>query len=1168
MTADAPMPIEAFRRQFLEDLSLGVARGLGDYVRSFPGDAEGVAAEYLSHVRRADGTGRAASIGAYRIIKELGRGGQAVVYLAEDTTLGRRAALKVLERLGARGDETLARFRREALAASALNHPGICAIYEANVDGPTPYIAMQFIEGETLSQHIARTRSKSTPDDVDLDLEGDDDGAAHGAKTIARIDPSKLMRDVRTLELAARALHAAHEKGITHRDVKPGNIMVTPSGEPVVLDFGLARQEDSDDGSLTRTGDTFGTPQYMSPEQLTRQAIRVDRRTDVWSLGVCLYEATTLRSPFNAPTREGLYMAILTKVPAAPRTLNREISKDLQIVIQTALEKDRDRRYQTAKALADDLARVLRGEPILAKKIGTVERIWRWAKREPVKASLLLVLMITLPTIAVLITSFVKDRPQVEAARLAGLRAEKEEVLASASHELTEGSAETALNLYHTALRLTGPTPEAVAGTILAEVRLNRPETALRVLDEHGGLLGKRAAAIVLRHDVLAALGRKGEAEALLDSVPVPVDGLDHEMLAVRAMAAGEAELRAARDGKKEFARAVQHTTRAILMADGPRLSLFCQRAHAAGHLKDVALARESAEALRAHWPESYSAAIWAGYGCFESADPANGALAVESFEAAVRLKPAVARSHGLLGSALTACGRIDEGIAALREALRLDPSSVETSTRLGAALRSNGRLEEAETILRQAVRSDPKHASAHNELGTTLGLAGRLPEAVAALREAIRLQPNHHGHHAALGVVYWRAGNRKEAIVHFENAYRVQPEDVWSLSEFVSALAGVGRAREVADQVEAALRREPNSGFAHYAMGHVASERGNLDDAIASFREAVRLLPQHGMSHMLLGLTAEKKGRIDEALEELRTAVRLMPQNADALMNLSHALARNGRLDEALEVSREEIRLTPKNSDSHYNRGIFLLEMGLVQEAIAAFRQAAELDPNNAEAHCNLAHALTAVGRFEEALPIMQRGHELGSKLADWAYASGQWVGNIEASLANYRAAVAAVERHLAEASEPESAGDMARLAGDYYPKDAELALRWFERAVEREPRLLENLAAGYTIWAPIVAAVAAGKSTEPATAARRRARAIEWMTKTLDRIEAAIDDETVTLDALAQILRTFRRQDAFSSMRGRAIERLPEAERRAWIDAWKRIEALADGIGLVQKR
>jgi len=195
-----------------------------------------------------------------------------------------------------------------------------------------------------------------------------------------------MLEAVRIVERTARALHAAHEAGLVHRDVKPGNIMITPDGSPVVVDFGLVRDEDSDAQTLTRTGELMGTPAYMAPEQVDRDLGREDRRTDVHALGVTLYECLTLERPFESATREQLYRQILKAEPPDPRKRNPRIPVDLKVILQTALEKDRNRRYQTAEAFAEDLRRWREHEPIRAKPIGRVRRVAKWTRRHPAKA--------------------------------------------------------------------------------------------------------------------------------------------------------------------------------------------------------------------------------------------------------------------------------------------------------------------------------------------------------------------------------------------------------------------------------------------------------------------------------------------------------------------------------------------------------------------------------------------------------------------------------------------------------------------------------------------------------------------------------------------------------------------------------------------------------------
>ena len=275
----------------------------------------------------------------------------------------------------------LARFRREAEAASRLDHPGICAVYEAGLDGNVPYIAMRFVEGESLAAKIASAKSQGEASTDTSFVHLADVEVPAGSPGRPGTDPSptpsgpttraEIMRIVQLIEKVARALHAAHEAGVLHRDMKPGNVMVTPEGEAVIMDFGLAYLEDEQLPTLTQTGEFFGTPAYMSPEQLLAQRVRLDRRTDVWSLGVMLYECVTLTRPFDAPTREGVYQAIQTRQPLDPRRINRSVPDEIRVVIETALEKDRDRRYQTALDLAEELrrVRVLRADPRQTRRV-------------------------------------------------------------------------------------------------------------------------------------------------------------------------------------------------------------------------------------------------------------------------------------------------------------------------------------------------------------------------------------------------------------------------------------------------------------------------------------------------------------------------------------------------------------------------------------------------------------------------------------------------------------------------------------------------------------------------------------------------------------------------------------------------------------------------------
>ena len=306
-------------------------------------------------------------LGDYELLEEVGRGGQGVVFRARQKSLNRTVALKVIS-LGQWASKAhLKRFRLEAEAAARLEHPGIVPIHEVGERDGSCYFSMKFIEGGQLDEVVRR-------------------------------EPMSIRRAVELIAKVARTVHYAHEHGILHRDIKPGNILLDAKGEPHLTDFGLARLVESE-SSVTQTLDVLGTPSYMAPEQAVGNNAAVSSATDVYGLGAVLYQLLTGQPPFAGGATYETIKLLLDTEPRQPRLLNPKIDRDLSTICLKCLEKDPKRRYSSALGLAEDLERWLKHEPIAARHVGPLVRGRKWVRRNPsiaVMAAMLLALAVPL----------------------------------------------------------------------------------------------------------------------------------------------------------------------------------------------------------------------------------------------------------------------------------------------------------------------------------------------------------------------------------------------------------------------------------------------------------------------------------------------------------------------------------------------------------------------------------------------------------------------------------------------------------------------------------------------------------------------------------------------------------------------------------------------------
>ena len=345
-------------------------------------------------------------IGHFELVEQLGSGGCGTVWKANDLELKRIVAIKIPRKrsIGSEGEE---QFLREARAVAQLNHAGIVTIHEVGRDDDRLYIVSDYIKGVDLSEWLT-------------------------AKKMSAREAATLCISV------ADALHHAHEKGIVHRDLKPANIMLDVDKTPLVMDFGLAKR-DVGEVTMTIDGRILGTPAYMPPEQARGEGHQVDRRADIYSLGVILYELTTGERPFRGAAKM-LMQQVVHDEPTAPRKLVGSIKRDMETIILKCLQKDPANRYDTASNLAADLKAWLSHEPIKARPVGVIGRLRRWRKRNKVIANLTLAFFVMLIMMLMVVSSLAyqtrKEATKLGAQNIQYLAAQAENARQDASIKL------------------------------------------------------------------------------------------------------------------------------------------------------------------------------------------------------------------------------------------------------------------------------------------------------------------------------------------------------------------------------------------------------------------------------------------------------------------------------------------------------------------------------------------------------------------------------------------------------------------------------------------------------------------------------------------------------------------------------------------------------------
>jgi serine/threonine protein kinase/Tfp pilus assembly protein PilF len=858
--------------QFTDRINKGESPDVEDYVRRYP-EIAAVLRQVLpalqvmgpcsdavepSRTQAAGEVQLSGCLGDFRIVREVGRGGMGVVYEAEQLSLRRRVALKVLPFAATLNARHLRRFHNEAQAAACLHHSNIVPVFSVGCERGVHFYAMQFIDGQPLSDVIRQMAQRpSEPEERTTPYQPTQGDTAVASPTL-RTSPDatsltaerkrgrEYFRKVAELGVqAAAALDHAHQLGVVHRDVKPGNLLLDARGNLWVADFGLALVQHGE-AVLTQTGDPVGTLRYMSPEQAMGRRVVIDHRTDIYSLGVTLYELLVLQPAFPSNDRRELLGQVAFKEPLRPRQLDRAVPLELETIVLKAMEKRPQDRYATAQELADDLRHWLADRPIRARRPSPAARLGRWGRRhKPLVAGVLGALMVGLAVLAGSIGWVARDAAARRAAMEREITMALEESLdrqrqrrlpeALSAARRAEGllagaDIDEALRQRVRARRADLELLEKLEyvrleqGTVLKDQRFDyEGEDGLYVqtfreagLDveglpvvEAGERIGKSTVAV----ELAAVLDRwawvrrrirnhKDSWKALLRMARVA--DLDVWRTRVRgALERGDRQALLALAASEE----VIGLSPATLMVLGASLPVNKEtRGQVEAFLR---------EAQRRHPNDFYlNFNLW---GFFWHVQPVQLEDAYHFIAVAVSLRPECPAVHNNLGNTLYHKGRPDEAIAEYREAIRLKKDYAMAYSNLGNALYSKGRLDEAIAACREAIRLKKDYAKAHCNLGNALYRKGQVDAAIAAYRDAIRLKQDYPEAHCNLGHSLMRKGFFRQAAEELRRGHELRsrnprwpyPSEQWVRnSERLAELDGklsaiIGGQKRAADAAE-----------------------------------------------------------------------------------------------------------------------------------------------------------------------------------------------------------------------------------------------------------------------------------------------------------------------------------------------------------------------------
>lgn len=936
----------------------------------------------------------------YVLVREVGAGGMGTVYEAQDLELQRRVALKILQE-GLVRTRLIQRLHREASLAAQLDHPNIVGIHEVGMipdeSGRTiHYIAMDFIEGKTL------------------------DGLIHDRAT-------QRARLLALLEEVAHAVTYAHGKGVIHRDIKPGNVLVDTQGRAILTDFGLARAESTQE-KLTASQAVMGTPQYMAPEQVRGRRDEIGKHTDIYALGVMLYEILTGHTPFSGTTNAAMFQKILHEEPLPPSRRRRSVERDLEIICLKALEKDPSRRYGSAAQFTEDLRRFRSGEPILARPPSF---LYQWSKRVRKRGALVWTAAATfvLVTLAGLLIqhaaagrAFEKSRAKAtnayqakdwatalrESERALGIR--PDEGLAQIAREsrtrIESEKAELArraeeAEAYRSLEQKIKPVEELIKQTrtffyiqgVNVGEKLERVETALEKLQEL-----TKDAGVAKNADVWVTLGigwylvgdaREAEEALLKAEALAPEEGWANFYLGkIYLERSLEALLSKGMIGSEDAREAkLRHWSQLALKHLGKPVKGWIGAEEIDRHVAkayQTMTRRDDEQALRVcdEGLEKFrdapgSEEFW----LLKSVVSKEPDEEIAEITRAIERRPHYPWAYFLRGTFWRLKDDDEQAIQDYDEALRTNPRLLWAYINRGGARHRKGDLDGALSDCDSARRLDSGEWTVYHNRGSVWRDKEDFQRALADYNQAIQLEPRSLATYLVRADLLQDLGDWDGALADYEQILRIDPQHATAYNNRGEAWRERGDFDRALADLDQAIALDPRLSDAHANRGIVWYDKGDLDRAIANYDQAIQLSPKQGRFYSNRGLARLDRGDLSAAEADFAEAVRLDPEFPDTYANRGKLRYLQGDLDGALADSKEFIRLKPRSPLGYYNRGRVWHAKGDVKAALADTEEALRVDPTYADAWFGRAllryeanDTKGAIGDYTEAIRLNPR--------------------------------------------------------------------------------------------------------------------------------------------------------------------------------------------------